>query len=231
MRRNILKRLMVYICVPLVFTFITLGLVYLIGAPIISPVAAVVDMMTKKQPTSFDDDEFTSIFDPNVSESPVSHPEDSQEQNTIKASDIMLPAYGTLYGELAIDGTRVKADVYFGDSNAILKKGLGHYAGSSYPGCGSTVLVSGHNHTFFNGLQEVTEGDIITFRTNYGTYTYKVTEMAVKKAKDSTAYDLSANYENLILYTCYPFDTLGLTPNRYFVYAEYVSGPKILINE
>ena len=32
-------------------------------------------------------------------------------------------------------------------------------------------------------------------------------------------------HENLILYTCYPFDALGFTPNRYFVYAKYVSGP------
>ena len=186
--------------------------------------------MTKEQATTFDNDEFDSIFEPNASY-PSSYPENSQEQNAIKASEIVLPSYGTRYGELEIAGTKVKADVYFGDSSAILKKGVGHYAGSSYPGCGSTILVGGHNHTFFNGLQEVKEGDIVTFRTNYGTYEYKVTAMAVKKSTDSTAYDLSATYENLILYTCYPFDTLGLTPNRYFVYAEYVSGPKILINE
>ena len=30
----------------------------------------------------------------------------------------------------------------------------------------------------------------------------------VKKATDASAYDLSADYENLILYTCYPFDEL-----------------------
>ena len=33
--------------------------------------------------------------------------------------------------------------------------------------------------------------------------------------------------ENLILYTCYPFDALGFTPNRYFVYASYTSGPEL----
>lgn len=34
-----------------------------------------------------------------------------------------------------------------------------------------------------------------------------------------------APMKTMILYTCYPFDALGFTPNRYFVYAKYVSGP------
>jgi sortase A len=29
------------------------------------------------------------------------------------------------------------------------------------------------------------------------------------------------------MYTCYPFDELGLTDQRFFVYAKYVSGPQI----
>ena len=74
-------------------------------------------------------------------------------------------------------------------------------------------------------------GKIVVLETNYGTYTYEVTETAVKKATDKTAYDLKATQENLVLYTCYPFDTLGLTPDRYYVYAKYVSGPKILLTE
>ena len=27
------------------------------------------------------------------------------------------------------------------------------------------------------------------------------------------------------MYTCYPFDALGFTQERYFVYASYTSGP------
>ena len=34
----------------------------------------------------------------------------------------------------------------------------------------------------------------------------------------------------LILYTCYPFDMLGLTPKRFFVYAEQISGPTVVFN-
>ncbi|MDF2568387.1 MAG: hypothetical protein K0R90_1843, partial [Oscillospiraceae bacterium] len=42
------------------------------------------------------------------------------------------------------------------------------------------------------------------------------------------AYDLSQKKEQLILYTCYPFNTLGLTSKRFFVYADKISGPQIV---
>ena len=58
-------------------------------------------------------------------------------------------------------------------------------------------------------------------------YTYEVTDTKILDYQDSTAYDFTRQDENLILYTCYPFDALGFTPNRYFVYAKYISGPVI----
>ena len=48
--------------------------------------------------------------------------------------------------------------------------------------------------------------------------------------QDETAYDFTRTDENLSLYTCYPFDALGFTPNRFFVYAKYVSGPVLDAN-
>jgi sortase A len=33
------------------------------------------------------------------------------------------------------------------------------------------------------------------------------------------------------MYTCYPFDELGLTNDRFYVYAEYVSGPQVKSDE
>ena len=46
----------------------------------------------------------------------------------------------------------------------------------------------------------------------------------MKDLLDVTAYDLAADQESLILYTCYPFDEIGLTSQRFFVYADYTSG-------
>lgn len=83
------------------------------------------------------------------------------------------------------------------------------------------------NNTYFNGLKNAAVGQKVEIKTSYGNYIYEITDTAVKKATDRTAYDLSADYENLIMYTCYPFDALGLTPQRYFVYAKLVSGTPI----
>ena len=85
----------------------------------------------------------------------------------------------------------------------------------------------GHNNTFFNDLQSVEVGDVVTIETHYGTYTYTVERCEVRDYQDTTTYDFTRTDENLILYTCYPFDALGFTPNRYFVYASYTSGPEL----
>ena len=70
-------------------------------------------------------------------------------------------------------------------------------------------------------------GDVVTIETHYGTYTYTVERCEVRDYQDTTTYDFTRTDENLILYTCYPFDALGFTPNRYFVYASYTSGPEL----
>lgn len=149
----------------------------------------------------------------------------------IPCSKIELPSNGTLYGNIRVSGTTVNAPLYFGDSPAILNKGAGQYMGSSYPGCGSTVLIGGHSHSFFAGLQQVETGAYITLSTTYGTYVYQVTHTAIKQQTDSTAYDLSSTKENLVLYTCYPFDSMGQTSRRKFVYSKYISGPVLLIDK
>lgn len=151
--------------------------------------------------------------------------------DTIPSSIITFPTSGTKYGEISIDGTSVNCPLFFGDDSKTLRRGAGQYIGSSFPGMGSTCIIGGHNNSYFDGLKDCIVGSIITVKTHYGVYTYKVTETAIKNHRDATAFDLSADYENLVLYTCYPFNALGLTAKRFFVYAEYVSGPKILLDK
>lgn len=155
----------------------------------------------------------------------TSAPETSPE--TVRLSSIQFPSYGARFGKLTISSASIEADLYFGDGSAQLKNGVGVYNGSFIPGYGKTILIAGHNHTFFHTLGAAKTGDEIRIETNYGTYLYRISSTQVKKAADASAYDLAGSKENLVLYTCYPFDELGLTPNRYYVYAEYVSGPKI----
>lgn len=149
------------------------------------------------------------------------------EQNRIPLSSLTYPYYGQRMGELIIDDCQIYTSLYFGDGNYQLNNGVGMYSGGYIPGYGKTVMIAGHNNTSFNGFKYAQKGQKVTIRTYYGTYTYEITDIQVKQSTDSSAYDFSRNYENLIMYTCYPFDELNLTPYRCFVYAKLISGPII----
>lgn len=160
--------------------------------------------------------------------------EDEDPRQTIPLSSITYPVKGDVYGRITISGTTVDAPVYYGDDTAQLNRGVGTYVdktGAGIPGESKTILMAGHNNTFFNDLQSVEPGAIVTIETHYATYTYTVEKCEVKDYEDETAYDFTREDENLILYTCYPFDAMGFTPNRYFVYASYTSGPRLAADE
>ncbi|MEG2924466.1 MAG: class D sortase [Oscillospiraceae bacterium] len=148
----------------------------------------------------------------------------------ILLSEFTYPEVGAHYGEVTIEGTTLKADLLWGDSNKELNAGVGTYMGAWLPGFDKTILLAGHSMTAFYELGDATLGSIITVKTYYGEYHYEITDMQVKEATDETAYDFSRTDENIILYTCYPFHRIGFTPKRYFVYGKYIDGPKIIDN-
>ncbi|MGN1112747.1 MAG: class D sortase [Acutalibacteraceae bacterium] len=143
-----------------------------------------------------------------------------ETKRTVKLSDIEFPGYGDQFGELIIADCQINAKLFFGDNDIALNNGVGIYNGSSIPGYGKTILVAGHNNTYLNGLKYAQKGQEILVRTSYGNFKYEITDVQIKDYKDKSAYDLAADGESLILYTCYPFDELGLTPQRCFVYAK-----------
>ena len=208
---------MSFIITPLAFALIGYLLIYIAFAPSIDTVAGLWGFVTAGVKEREEEDLMINRLDGYT--------------ETVPSSLISFPKVGDRYGELTIESASISAPLYFGDNKKVLKKGVGQYAGSTFIGSGSTVLISGHNNTFLHTLGEVKVGDIVKISTNYGDYVYEIEQTAIKNANDSSAFDLSADYENLIIYTCYPFDTLGLTKQRYFVYCKYVSGPLILYDE
>lgn len=148
--------------------------------------------------------------------------------DAVPSSVITFPRHSDCFGEVRIKSAGIKAPLYFGDSDALLKKGICQYMGSTYIGSGSTVLLSGHNNTFLNTLGDCKAGDSIEVDTNYGSYVYEIVSAEVRKAGDSSWFNLESEEENLVIYTCYPFNALGITNFRYVVSARYVSGPRIL---
>lgn len=214
------KNLLAYICMPVGFCVLGYLLIYVAFNPIIKPVLSVSEIFISDADFK-SGDKLTSIFDEN---SHISQ----ESSNTVAMSQVEIPSFGTHYANLSISSISIEAPLYFGDSSSVLSSGLGQYNGSFLPGFGRPILISGHNNSYFNSLQYINKGDEITITTNYGVYKYQVTETRIASYDDKSAYDLSADKETLILYTCYPFDTLGLTPQRFFVYADKVSGPDVV---
>ena len=213
-----------FIILPIVFCI----LIYLVCGMVIYPSASsylsAANLFFSDREKNFTK-EHRNIFVPVEDTSET--PKDTAKPDTVSISSFTFPSYEDQFGELIIDDCQIKADLYFGDSWYVLGNGVGIYNGSAIPGYGRTILIAGHNNTYFNGLKYAKEGQIINIRTNYGNYKYEITGTKITDNQDRSAYDLDKNEENLILYTCYPFDTLGLTDLRAFIYARYVSGPMI----
>jgi len=110
---------------------------------------------------------------------------------------------------------------------APLKYGVGHLFG--YPGGGGTILVYGHSSSYawdvskytkiFRQINKLAVGDKVTVNYNGKTYTYKVSFKQSVPADDLSAYK-GGRGEELILYTCWPPDSIK---ERYLVHAVPVS--------
>lgn len=139
------------------------------------------------------------------------------EQNKLKN----YPEYGTKYATIEIEKIDASLPVYFGDTLEILKKGVGHSSGSYFPGEGGSIVYMGHNSkNVFRRFSELQIGNEIKVTTTYGEYTYKIYDMKLIKETDLDKLPIQNDKEILMVYTCYPFNNIGYTTQRYVVYAE-----------
>lgn len=110
---------------------------------------------------------------------------------------------------------------------APLKNGVGHLF--SYPGGGGTILVYGHSSSYawdvskytkiFRGINKLSVGDTVKVNYKGKEHLYKVTFKQSVPANDLSAYK-GGRGEELILYTCWPPDSIK---ERYLVHAVPVS--------
>ena len=156
--------------------------------------------------------------------------EDAPEahQDTVDIREIQYPVYEQVYGELSIPSAGILCPLVYGDTEAAMRKGAGQFIGSTIIGYGGTTMACAHVNRQFKDLHKVQVGDMIQVRTTYGVYAYQVTRVGVHDASDESAFDLGREDENLVLYTCYyDYSALGNVKKRFFVQADYVSGPMI----
>jgi sortase A len=211
-----IKRRLAYIIVPIFFAFLGLLILLLALRPLYLDAQNYLGFVLADSAPDFNG-ELTSIYKGT-----------SVNKKTISNSKINLPDYNEQYADLSCDSLGINAPVYWGDSDLVLRYGVGTFAGSSLPGYGSAVLIAGHNTTFFKPLKRVQVGQIFKIRTNYGNYEYEVKRIEKHEYNDISAVDFNIKKEQLILYTCYPFNRMaGVKTQRLFVYCDKKSGPVI----
>lgn len=133
------------------------------------------------------------------------------------------PSFGEKYANLLIPSINLDLPIYHGDTLDILRYGVGHYAGSYFPGEDASVILAAHNNAgFFRKLPEIKIGENIIIKTTYGTFEYEVYETKIIKETNTDAFLVQKEQELLMLYTCYPVTTIGHTDQRYVVYAKKV---------
>ena len=204
---------------PLFFSILSYGIVYLITSDMISLATGVTQLIMTESDPDFSVD-YANTFNPGSVE--------ISNDNTVKRADVPQANYGDLYAYVKCQDIGLDCPVYMGSDNSILKLGAGQVTATYQPGFGSLIMIGAHNNTFFNCLKNIQTGTVITMETSYGTYTYQVNSTEVVNVTDKDAYDFFTDHEQLLLYTCYPFDMLASTDYRFMVHADLVSGPTIV---
>jgi len=114
--------------------------------------------------------------------------------------------------------------------NDHLTRGVVHYPGSALPGEFGNVFLFGHStglrvvhnkaYAVFNGLKELTPGQVVRIRYGGREYWYRVTSVAMKAA-DEAWVDLrrDTKQRKLTLSTCNVF---GAKTDRFVVEAEFM---------
>lgn len=141
--------------------------------------------------------------------------EDDSELEQVQLSGDLLPisalpkmTWGDRWATLAVDelpdASINGAKVYVGDSNDILKKGVGKYYGSRFCGEGGKIVLSAHVTQAFRCLEDMQVGYTVRVNTIYGEYVYRVEEIFLFEPTDDHIIRDSTETEQLLLYTCYP---------------------------
>ena len=137
---------------------------------------------------------------------------------------------GDLIGRIQVPRLGVSALILEGVGGRTLRRGVGHIPDTALPDQpggarrGGNVGIAGHRDSFFRGLKDIQEDDLIEVTTPEGVHRYRVEWTKIVRPKDVDVLDGSGEPE-LTLVTCYPFYYVGSAPKRFIVRAVRVDGP------
>ena len=126
---------------------------------------------------------------------------------------------GRPIGLIEIPRLGLSSVVLEGDDTAALLLGVGHLSDTPLPWHGGNTVFAAHRDTFFRPLAHIRKGDVIKFSTADAALEYVVKEL---KVVEPTAVEVlePTSAATLTLITCFPFDYIGMAPQRFIVRAE-----------
>lgn len=140
---------------------------------------------------------------------------------TLKNESFHKPwSWADTYPVFKLQAPRINKSSYVleGASNRNMAFSAAHTTFSGLPGQKKSTVVSGHRDSHFDYLQELKLGDKITTYGINSTHHYKIVEMKVINSQQEKM--IIKNRDELILTTCYPFDSLQTGGDlRYVVHA------------
>ena len=132
-----------------------------------------------------------------------------------------------------IEVTRLgaRAIVLHGSSGQALAFGPGHLETTPQAGERGVAVYSAHRDTHFSFLKDVAIGDEIVVTRNDGKrFSYRATEASVVRF-DASGIDPASDGYELVLSTCWPFDSMTPGPLRYVLHAKMENATAVIASE
>jgi sortase A len=129
-------------------------------------------------------------------------------------------------GEIQIPKIGLVHPVFEGVTLTVIDHGPGHWPGSAVPGQLGNSVFAGHRVTHshpFRRINELVPGDEIIFKTQNGTFTYKMTASQVVSPKDVHIINPTTD-ATVTLFACHP---PGSARQRYVVRGAFVSSAPV----
>jgi len=120
--------------------------------------------------------------------------------------DAYEPTPEETVGSIAIPSLGVDEALHVGMTLTAINRGPSMWPGTALPGQVGNIVVAGHRTTYggpFRNVDQLAEGDPVTFTTAEGTFTYEVMGTRIV---DPEALDIASqsNYFTATLFACHP---------------------------
>ncbi|WRP06399.1 class D sortase [Rossellomorea aquimaris] len=149
------------------------------------------------------------------------HQENSDSLDSIKMKNDF--EVGDVIGILDIPKLKREVPILSGTNEDELEKGVGHYSTTALPGEKNRIFLAGHRDTVFKKMGELQKGDILTVQLKTGVHEYEIYETFIVDESNLSVLEPTTPEEILTLSTCYPFEYLSSTDERYIINARKIN--------